>query len=193
MLSNEFGVDLELWGLRVFTKENEVGLVCQSSSQPQERLLEVVVGSGRQIVVLEISLSMELNVSSLDLSVFNIDLVTNENDWDVLAHSDNISVPVWNILVGDSRSDIEHDDGTLTLDIITISQTTKLLLTSGIPDVEANLTTVRVELERMDFDTQSWDVFLFELTSSMSLDEGSLTDTSITDKKELELRNTRHI
>jgi hypothetical protein len=54
-------------------------------------------------------------------------------------------VPVGNVLVGDSGGNIKHDDTTLSLDVITISETTEFLLSSGIPNVEADGTEVGVE------------------------------------------------
>lgn len=192
MLSNKLRVDLELRGLGVFTEEDQVGLVSQTASEPEEWLLEVVVGSGREIIVLKVSLSVELDITSLNLSVLNIDLVTNEDDRNILTNTDNVSMPVGNILVSDSRCDIEHNDGTLTLDIITITETSKLLLTSGIPHVKTDLPAVRVELQWMHLNTQGWDVLLLELTGSVSLNQGCFTNTSVTDEQQLEFRNTRH-
>lgn len=51
-------------------------------------------------------------------------------------------MPVGDVLVGDSGSNIEHDDTTLAVDVVTISQTAELLLTCGIPHVELDLTKV---------------------------------------------------
>lgn len=53
-----------------------------------------------------------------------------------------LTVPVGNVLVGDTGSDIEHDDTTLAVDVVTITETTELLLTSGIPDIELDSTVV---------------------------------------------------
>lgn len=101
-------------------------------------------------------------------------------------------MPVWNVLVGDTRGDIEHDDTALSVDVVTITKTTKLLLSCSVPDVELDLTKVlsecqrRVppysisyithgrEAERVNFDTESRDVLLFEFTSQVTLDEGGL-------------------
>ncbi len=47
-------------------------------------------------------------------------------------------MPVGNVLVGDSGCDVEHDDTTLALDIVSIAETTKLLLSSSIPNIEAD-------------------------------------------------------
>ena len=46
------------------------------------------------------------------------------------------TVPVGDVLVGNSRSHIKHNDTALAVDVVTITETTELLLTGGIPDVE---------------------------------------------------------
>lgn len=51
-------------------------------------------------------------------------------------------MPVGNVLVGDAGSDIEHDDAALAVDVVAITETTELLLTGGIPDVELDGTEV---------------------------------------------------
>jgi len=51
-------------------------------------------------------------------------------------------VPVGNVLVGNTRGNIKHDDTTLSVDVISVTKTTELLLTSSIPDVELNLAQV---------------------------------------------------
>ena len=43
----------------------------------------------------------------------------------------------------------------LTLNIVTVSETTELLLTGGIPNVESNLSSICVKHERVNFNTQS--------------------------------------
>lgn len=113
---------------------------------------------------------MESDVSGLDLSLLpslvffslsnrdatdlDIDLVSTKDDRNVLTNPLQISVPVRNVLVGDSGSDIKHDDTTLSLDVITISETTEFLLSSGIPNVEADGTEVGVESQWVDLDTE---------------------------------------
>lgn len=84
----------------------------------------------------------------------DVDLVTAENDGDVLADTLEVSVPVGDVLVGDSRGDIKHDDTALSLDVVSVSETTKLLLSSSVPDVEADGTKVGVEGQRVDLDTE---------------------------------------
>lgn len=68
----------------------------------------------------------------------NVDLVTAKDNGDVLAHTLEITVPVGDVLVRDTGSHVEHDDTALPLDVVTITETTKLLLSSGIPHVETD-------------------------------------------------------
>jgi hypothetical protein len=51
-------------------------------------------------------------------------------------------MPVGDVLVGDTGSHIKHDDTALTLDVVTVTKTTELFLSSGIPDVETDGTKV---------------------------------------------------
>merc|ERR1712129_123783 len=114
VLLDQCGINLNLWCLRILTDELEIWLVGETPRQPQERLLEVVVASRAQVVVLQVALSVELDVLSLHLTIFHIYLVANQDDGDVFAHSYDITVPVWHVLVSDTRSNVKHDDCTLT-------------------------------------------------------------------------------
>jgi hypothetical protein len=51
-------------------------------------------------------------------------------------------VPVGDVLVGDAGCDIEHDDTTLAIDVVTVTKTSKLLLSCGIPDIELDVAQV---------------------------------------------------
>ena len=44
------------------------------------------------------------------------DLVASEDDGNVLADPDQISMPVGNVLVGHTGRHVKHDDGTLSLE-----------------------------------------------------------------------------
>ena len=104
-----------------------------------------------------------------------------------------LTVPVGDVLVGDTRGDIEHDDTALAVDVVTVTETTELLLTCGVPNIELDLAEVlsRVsgrrgsrsggggesyggETKRVNFDTESGDVLLLELSSQVTLDESGL-------------------
>ena len=45
-------------------------------------------------------------------------------------------MPVGDVLVGDARRDVKHDDATLALDVVSIAETAELFLTSRVPDIE---------------------------------------------------------
>jgi hypothetical protein len=49
------------------------------------------------------------------------------------------TVPVGDVLVGDARCNIEHDDAALAVDIVTVSQSPELLLSCCVPDIELDL------------------------------------------------------
>lgn len=61
------------------------------SGQPEERLLKVVVGLGRDVVVLEVLLAVESDGLGLDLALLHIDLVAGENNGDVFANADEVA------------------------------------------------------------------------------------------------------
>jgi hypothetical protein len=56
--------------------------------------------------------------------------------------SGQLTMPVGDVLVGDTRGHVKHDDATLPVDVVSISQTTKLFLSSGIPHIEIDLAKV---------------------------------------------------
>ena len=108
----------DLWGHKSrHGNELQVGVTNQLASQPQEGLLKVVVGLSGDIVVLEVLLPMEHDALGLHLPVLDVDLVAGEDDGDVLADPDQVSVPVGDVLVGDPGGDVEHDDGALSLEL----------------------------------------------------------------------------
>lgn len=51
-------------------------------------------------------------------------------------------MPVGDVLVGDTRGDIEHDDTALAVDVVTVTETTELFLTCGVPNIELDLAEV---------------------------------------------------
>lgn len=103
---------------------------------------------------------MEGNSLGLDLTLLHVDLVPGQNDGDVFANANKITclllvrvtgsavlkrertVPVGDVLVGDARRDVEHDDTALSVDVVAIAETTKLLLTCGVPYVKLDLSKV---------------------------------------------------
>jgi hypothetical protein len=51
-------------------------------------------------------------------------------------------MPVGDVLVGDAGCHVKHDDAALAVDVVAITETAKLLLSSCVPDIELNLTQV---------------------------------------------------
>jgi hypothetical protein len=72
---------------------------------------------------------MEHDALGLHLAVFDVDFVAAQHDGDVFAHADQIAMPVWNVFVGDTGGDVEHDDGALALDVVAVAEAAELLLT----------------------------------------------------------------
>ena len=105
----------------------KISLPDKSAEQPDEGLFELIVGLGRDIIVLQVLLSVESDLLGLDLSVLDVDLVSNKDDGNVLADTDEILVPLGHILVGDAGAHIEHDDSALTLDAVRKKQKTILI------------------------------------------------------------------
>ena len=169
--------------------EGEVTVVYHSTEEPDERLLELIVALGRDIVILKVLLSVEGDLLSLDLTITNIDFVTDEDDGDGLTDTGQVLIPLWNVGVGDTGAHIEHDDTAVTSNIIAVTESSELLLTGSIPNVENYLTMRGIERHGMNFDTEGGNIALLEFSSQMTLDEGSLTDTTVTDEYELEFRN----
>lgn len=89
------------------------------------------------------------------LTDLNINLVSAQYNGNVLANTLKIAVPIRHILIGDSGSDIEHDNATLALDVISVTKTTKLFLSSSIPDIETDRAEICGKGKWVDFDTES--------------------------------------
>ncbi len=67
-------------------------------------------------------------------------------------------MPVGNVLVCDAGRHIEHDDAALAVDVVTITETTELLLTSSIPDIELDGAEVLWEREKKTLVVAVYDV-----------------------------------
>lgn len=57
-------------------------------------------------------------------------------------------MPVGDVLVGNTGSNIEHDNSTLAVDVISIAKTSELLLSCGIPDIEFNVSQVLSDVSK---------------------------------------------
>jgi hypothetical protein len=70
---------------------NEGGVADELASKPEEGLLEVVVGLGGDVVVLKVLLAVEGDGLGLDLALLHVDLVSAEDDGDVLTDTDEVA------------------------------------------------------------------------------------------------------
>jgi len=71
----------------------QAGIANELASQPEEGLLKVVVGLGRNVVILEVLLPVESDGLGLDLAFLHVHLVSAKDDGDVFADADEIT---WN-------------------------------------------------------------------------------------------------
>ena len=51
-------------------------------------------------------------------------------------------MPVGHVLVCDTGRDIEHDDTALSVNVVSVTEASKLLLSSCVPDIELDLAQV---------------------------------------------------
>ena len=101
-----------------------------------------------------ISTGNDLISAKLRGTHLHVDLVAAKNDWDVLANTLKITVPVRDVLIRDTGRHVEHDDTALALNVVTVTETTELLLAGSVPDVEADGAEVGGERERVHFHTK---------------------------------------
>ena len=158
----------------------------QLARQPQKGLFEIVVGLGGNIVVLQILLAVEGDLLGLDLAVLDFDLVSHEDDGNVFADAGEIAVPVGHVLVGDARGHVKHDNGALSLDVVSVAQPPELFLSRRVPDVELDGSAVGEKGQRVDLHSEGGDVLLFEFSRQVAFDKGGLADAAVTDEDELE-------
>ncbi|KAH0459238.1 hypothetical protein IEQ34_012052 [Dendrobium chrysotoxum] len=84
---------------------------------------------------------------------------------------------------------IKHSNGALSMDIISISKRSKLLLPHRIPAIELDLPAIGVEIQRMNLNTNGRFIFLLKLPSQMPLHKGGLPYPAITYDHKMEVRN----
>lgn len=63
---------------------------------------------------LQVLLAVKNNALGFDFPVFDVHLVATEDDRNVLTDTDQVTMPVGHVLIGDPRGDIKHDDSTLS-------------------------------------------------------------------------------
>ena len=169
--------------------EVKIRVTSQSSEDPEEGFFVLVVGLGGDVEILQVALPVEGDLAGLNFPVFLVYFVADKNDGDVVADPCEVFVPFGDIFVGDPGGDIEHEDGCIGSDVVAFPQSSQLFLTCGVPEGESDGSVVGVEGDGADFYSLGGDVLLLELSSYVSLDEGSLAYSSVSDEDYLELSN----
>lgn len=107
VLIEQLLVDCDLWwGKSGSRNEVKLRVTDQFASQPEERLLEVIIGLGTNVVVLKVLFAVECDGLCLDLSLLDIDFVSAKDNWDILTDTDQIAYlkrVSWKMMV-DSRA-----------------------------------------------------------------------------------------
>ena len=88
-----------------------------------------------------------------DLSVLHVDLVAAQHSGYAIADVLQVAVPGGNVTVSHSSRHVKHDDGALGLDVVAVSESTKLLLAGRVPHVEPDGPSACVEDYGMDLHT----------------------------------------
>lgn len=106
VLRQELVIDLGSRGGQSWSSDKvELGVASKLPCKPQEGFLEVVVRLGGDIVVLEVLLAVESDSLGLDLALLHVNLVTAENNGNVLADTDEVTCTIESIrdimLLGD--------------------------------------------------------------------------------------------
>jgi hypothetical protein len=122
----------------------------------------------------------------LDFSIFDVGLVSYETDGGVGADFVEVHVPLLNISVGISVGEIKHDDGAMSVNIITLSQLSEFLLSCSVPDVEPDFSVSGAEVNVLNDRALGGVVGFLEMAREVSLDEGGLADTAVSDEDHFE-------
>ena len=153
---------------------------------------------------------MESDLTGLHFSVFHIHLtinlrhnifylISNQHDGNVFANSGEIFMPLGNIFISDSGSDIEHDNCAVSPNafnkdklLVSFSESSQFLLSCGVPEVEFDRPVVGVEGDAVHLHPLGRNVFLLELTGQVTFHKGSLSHSSITHHYQFEFSNRSH-
>lgn len=135
---------------------------------------------------LQVLFSVEHNALCFDFSVFDVYFVTAQHNWNAFTNSHQISVPIWYIFVGNSRGNVEHYYGALALDVVAITEPSKLFLTRCIPHIESDWSSVGMEYERVHLHSQGGNISFLEFSSQVPFDESCFACASISDEDTFE-------
>mmetsp|Transcript_128733 Transcript_128733/g.209774 ORF Transcript_128733/g.209774 Transcript_128733/m.209774 type:complete len:211 (+) Transcript_128733:19-651(+) len=130
-----------------FADKLQLRTASEAPRQPQEWLLKVEITLHTHVIVLNAPLPVIVNLRCFQHPLRRVNFIAYQHDRDVWTSTFQIIKPLRHILIGNPRSHIKHDNATLPLHIVAIAQTTKLLLSSSVPDIEYDFTTIRCEAQ----------------------------------------------
>jgi hypothetical protein len=123
---------------------------------------------------------MKVNLLGLYFTVVDVYLVCNKDNRNVATYTSDILMPDCNMPVGNTASDIEHDNATVSVSVVFVTKRPKLLLPIHIPNIECYRATVGLEWEMVFVYTKTGNIFRFELSLQEALEECLFSDTTIT-------------
>lgn len=132
---------------------------------------------------------MESDLAGLYFAIFLVNFVSNKHNRNVVADSSEILVPFGHVFVGNSGGDVEHDDAGVSSDVVAFTKASKFFLTGSVPEGEFDGSMVSVESDGTNFNTLGSNVFFFELSGDVPLDESGLSNSSVSDEDDFELGN----
>ncbi len=93
-------------------------------------------------------------------------------------------MPFRNISVSFSLSEVKHDDRAFTVNIITFSQISELLLTCSVPNIESNWTVGGLKIDWSHVSSFGRNIRFLEVTCHMSFGEGCFADSSVSNQNQ---------
>lgn len=120
-------------------------------------------------------------MAGLDLSVFLVNFVSDQDNGDVVADSGEVLIPFGDVLIGDSGGDVEHENSGIGTNIVTLTKSSEFFLSGSVPEGKFDRSVVGVEGDGADLNSLGGDILLLKLTGDVSFDEGGLADSTVSD------------
>jgi len=114
----------------------EIGITRQSPQNPKERLLVLIVRFSGNVEILQVAFAVEGDLSRLNFSVLLINFVSYKHDRNVITDASEVLVPLGHIFVSDSGCHIKHNNGSVSTNVISLAEPSKLLLACRVPDIQ---------------------------------------------------------
>lgn len=67
---------------------------------------------------------MEVDLLGFDCTLFDIHFVAQQHDRDVVADTRQVLLPLRDVALGYPGSHVKHEDGTMSVDVVAVAQST---------------------------------------------------------------------